>query len=103
MLRSSYISCFFTQVKVTRGYYSAISYIDAQIGRILGSVENNGLLNNTVIVFMSDHGESYYAFTFTPLSMTILSVHLGIFLYSGTWLSYSMDPLLPGACWNERS
>ena len=38
-------------------YYAAISYVDYQIGRILSSLEETGQLDNTVIVFSSDHGE----------------------------------------------
>lgn len=38
-------------------YYSTISFIDYQIGRLLKYMEENGLLENTLIVFSSDHGE----------------------------------------------
>jgi len=38
-------------------YYSAISFIDYNNGRLLGYMEENGLLDNTLIVFASDHGE----------------------------------------------
>lgn len=44
----------------TRGelaaYYAVISHMDAQIGRILSAVEQAGKLENTIIVFTSDHG-----------------------------------------------
>lgn len=42
---------------VRRQYCAAIELIDEQIGRILDTVENRGLLDNTYIVFSSDHGE----------------------------------------------
>ncbi len=38
------------------GYYAAISFLDAQIGEILKSLETNGLAGNTIVVFTSDHG-----------------------------------------------
>lgn len=38
-------------------YYACISFIDAQIGRILETLEKSGQLENTLIVFTSDHGE----------------------------------------------
>lgn len=38
------------------GYYAAISYLDAQVGRVIGELDRLGLANNTVIVFWSDHG-----------------------------------------------
>jgi len=38
-------------------YYSCISFIDYQIGRILSVLENMGELDNTLIILTSDHGE----------------------------------------------
>lgn len=46
--------------KETRGalavYYSVISHLDAQIGRILDGLQQAGQLDRTVVVFTSDHG-----------------------------------------------
>jgi iduronate 2-sulfatase len=41
-----------------QGYLAAISYVDAQVGRLLAALDQTGLAKNTVIVFWSDHG--YY-------------------------------------------
>ena len=38
-------------------YYATISFVDFQIGRILETLDNAGRLDNTLIVFSSDHGE----------------------------------------------
>jgi choline-sulfatase len=38
-------------------YYSMISYIDDKVGQLLRVLENNGLKDNTIILFISDHGE----------------------------------------------
>lgn len=38
------------------GYCASISYVDAQIGRVLDELERLGLSDSTVIVFFSDHG-----------------------------------------------
>lgn len=38
-------------------YYASISFVDYQIGRILDSLEQTGELDNTIILFASDHGE----------------------------------------------
>lgn len=39
-----------------RGYYASISFIDAQVGRLLEALERTGLRENTIVVFVSDHG-----------------------------------------------
>jgi len=38
-------------------YYSTISFVDYQVGRIITALETRGILDNTLIVFASDHGE----------------------------------------------
>ena len=38
------------------GYYAAMSYTDAQIGKVLGELESLGLRENTVICLWGDHG-----------------------------------------------
>lgn len=38
-------------------YYGAISHIDHHLGRVLDSLEQTGQLDNTLIIFTSDHGE----------------------------------------------
>ncbi len=37
-------------------YYAAITFLDAQVGRILAALEQAGLADNTIVVFASDHG-----------------------------------------------
>jgi hypothetical protein len=38
-------------------YYACVSFIDFQVGRILDHLEQAGILDNTLVVFSSDHGE----------------------------------------------
>ena len=37
-------------------YMACISYVDAQIGRMIGALEETGLRENTIIIVWSDHG-----------------------------------------------
>lgn len=37
-------------------YYASISYMDAQVGRVLDELDELGLKENTIVVFSSDHG-----------------------------------------------
>ena len=39
------------------GYYACITHVDHQIGRILQALVEHKLMDNTVILFTSDHGE----------------------------------------------
>jgi arylsulfatase A-like enzyme len=40
-----------------QGYYGSISDVDEQIGRIMDTLKTNAMLENTLIIFISDHGE----------------------------------------------
>ncbi|KAK2150533.1 hypothetical protein LSH36_401g00067 [Paralvinella palmiformis] len=42
--------------RLRRAYFACVSYVDDLVGRILNAVESLGLSNNTVVVFMADHG-----------------------------------------------
>ncbi len=41
---------------LVRSYLACISFIDAQVGRILAALEESGFAENTVVVLWSDHG-----------------------------------------------
>ncbi len=42
--------------QVKHAYYACISYIDAQVGKLLVELKSIGATNNTIIVIWSDHG-----------------------------------------------
>ena len=43
-------------MKIISAYYASVTFMDAQIGRVLDVLEDEGLEKNTIIVFTSDHG-----------------------------------------------
>lgn len=42
--------------ELIHGYYAAVSYVDAQVGRLLDALEKNGLTDNTIVILWGDHG-----------------------------------------------
>lgn len=42
--------------KLRHGYLAAISYIDAQVGKLLKELKASGLAENTIVVIWGDHG-----------------------------------------------
>jgi arylsulfatase A-like enzyme len=44
--------------ELIRGYRACVSYVDAQVGRVLDALEANGLADETLVVLFGDHG--YY-------------------------------------------
>lgn len=44
------------QQKAIAAYYASVSFMDAQLGKILKTLKEEGLEENTIVVFTSDHG-----------------------------------------------
>ena len=43
-------------LRMVHGYYASVSYVDAQIGKVLDALEQLGLDQNTIVVLWGDHG-----------------------------------------------
>ena len=44
------------EIAAIQGYYAAIAFVDAQVGRLLDALDGAGLRDNTIVVLFSDHG-----------------------------------------------
>ena len=45
-----------TTKELRRGYYACVSYIDAQVGKVMASLESEGFGDDTIVVLWGDHG-----------------------------------------------
>jgi iduronate 2-sulfatase len=43
-------------ITLRHGYYACVSYIDAQVGRLMAQLEATGMIDNTIVVLWGDHG-----------------------------------------------
>ncbi len=63
--------------KMRAAYYALVEYLDENVGRIIEGVESNLGLDNTIIIYASDHGESmgindfYWKTTFFESSVKV--------------------------------
>ncbi len=44
------------QKKAKGGYYAAVAYMDAQVGKVLDALDASGQADNTIVIFTADHG-----------------------------------------------
>ena len=80
-------------LKALQAYYACVSFIDAQVGRLLAALDRLELAENTIVVFWSDHG--YH-----------LGEHNGIWQKRTLFEQAARAPLIiraPGARGNGRS
>lgn len=42
--------------KAVAAYYASVSYMDAQVGKVINTLKEEGLEDNTIVIFTSDHG-----------------------------------------------
>jgi iduronate 2-sulfatase len=44
------------QQKAVSAYYASVSFMDAQVGKVLQALEDSGQADKTIVIFTSDHG-----------------------------------------------
>ncbi len=58
-----YRGCKYNEIKDSdltetfRYYYASITYIDDMVGRVINALKKKGILDNTIVIFTSDHGD----------------------------------------------
>jgi uncharacterized sulfatase len=79
--------------RALQAYYASVTFLDAQVGRVLDALDAEGLAQNTLVVFWSDHG--YH-----------LGEHGGVWQKRTLFEESARAPLLiraPGAAGNGRA
>jgi len=69
--------------KYRRGVYASLSLVDMNIGRILGKVDTLGIKDNTIIIFVTDHGDFLFDHWLTGKSFLYDSAIRIPFIISG--------------------
>lgn len=46
-----------THRRITAAYYAMIEQVDSEVGRMMKALEETGQADNTIVIYMSDHGE----------------------------------------------
>ncbi|MEE3240865.1 MAG: sulfatase [Pseudomonadota bacterium] len=44
--------------RLIHGYHASVSYVDAQVGKVLAELDRLGISDNTIVVLLGDHGYS---------------------------------------------
>ena len=65
-------------------YYANVSMIDTQVGAIMQTLEDTGYLDNSVVIFTSDHGDA-----------------LGDYGHSQKWTMYDVITRVPLVMWGQ--
>ncbi len=69
------------------GYYAAITHVDHQVGRLISALKRDGTFNDTIIVFLSDHGEMLFDHSlWRKLLPYEGAAHIPLFIRMGTHL-----------------
>jgi arylsulfatase A-like enzyme len=79
-------------MRMRLGYFASIAFIDQEVGRVLDTLEGQGLAENTLVIFVSDHGDmlgdhellAKGAFFYDPCTKVPLIMRLPAAVEAGT-------------------
>ena len=65
------------------GYDSSIAYLDEQLGRLFEELQERGLLENTLVIVTSDHGEHFLERGFAGHGMSLYrrEIHVPLLIF----------------------
>jgi arylsulfatase A-like enzyme len=65
------------------GYESSIAYLDEQLGRLFDELRGRGLLENTLVILTSDHGEHFQERGFSGHGMSVYrrEIHVPLLIF----------------------
>jgi arylsulfatase A-like enzyme len=87
-------------LNVQRRYYDEyIAYVDAEFGRLIRSLEQSGILDDTYLILTSDHGEMFERGIYTHITPTLYEPIIRIpLLISIPELAKRRDVFSPTSC-----
>lgn len=73
-----------TTDQIIATYFSAVKFVDSQIGRLISRLRSLSILNRTLIIITSDHGESLteHGIFFDHHGLYDVSLHVPLIFYS---------------------
>lgn len=81
------------------GYYASITHVDHQIGRILQALKEDGSYDDTIILFLSDHGEMLFDHhLWRKVFPYEGSTHIPLLFHIGKHIAELMPKRIQGIC-----
>uniref|UniRef100_A0A671Y466 Iduronate 2-sulfatase n=1 Tax=Sparus aurata TaxID=8175 RepID=A0A671Y466_SPAAU len=99
------------QLRIRQHYYAAVSFMDAQVGRLLSTLDQLGLADSTMVVFTSDHGWSLgehgewakYSNFDVATHVPLIFYVPGVTHYQHNWLGMSTFPYIDALTQSDLS
>lgn len=81
---------------IRAAYWAMIDHIDHQVGRVMAALDRTGQAANTLVLFMSDHGEMLgdHGFYFQGPYFYEQMIHVPLLMWGPTWITSKRVPAL---------